>query len=100
MVFKTAAGSIRWSNATKKIGSSGCGELLSGNVVTTLGGGVLNVHVTDSASAPPFVDFVPAGTVTRYSVALGRRSINSESYSNVRVLVPTQRHVPGNDGSI
>ena len=43
---------------------------------------------------------MPAGTVTRYSVALGRRSINSESYSKVSVLVPNQRQIPGRAGSI
>ena len=45
-------------------------------------------------------DFVPAGTVAWYSVALGSRSISLESYSKVRVLVPNQRQVPGREGSI
>src|SRR5512138_1517194 len=66
----------------------------------TLGGGVLNVQLTSSARALPAADFIPAGTVARYSVALGSRSISLESYSKVRVLVPSQRQVPERAGSI
>src|SRR6266536_1534457 len=99
MLLSTFSGSTRWSNAMKKIGASGCGEL-SGYVITILGGSVLNIQVTASAKLSPLIDLIPAGTVTRYSVAFGRRSISSESYSKVRVLVPNQRQVPGKGGSI
>src|SRR5512133_1356394 len=83
----------------KKIGSRGCGEF-AGYVLTTCGGGVLNFQDTVSARASPLVDLIPAGTVTVYSVALGSRSINSESYSKARVFVPSQRQVPAREGSI
>lgn len=51
------------------------------------------------ANTPPVADFVPAGTVTRYSVAIGRRSICAESYSKLSVLVPSHFQAPGSDGS-
>ena len=50
-----------------------------------LGGGVLKVQRTASASTPPVADSVPAGTVTTYSVAMGRRSMA------VRVVLKAQR---------
>src|SRR5512133_1312950 len=99
MVFSTSAGLMRWSKATKKSGVSGCGDP-DGYMLVTTAGGVLNFQLTGSASTPPEMDFVPAGTVTWYSVALGSRSIRLESYSNVRVLTPNQRHVPGRAGSM
>ena len=49
---------------------------------------MLKVQLTPSASSPPTAERVPAGMVTWYSVALGRRSISSESYWKVSVFVP------------
>ena len=57
-------------------GSSGWDSSF-GKEVTIFGGGVVNVQETVSASTPPTADWVPAGTVIRYSVALGSRSIRS-----------------------
>ena len=62
--------------------------------------GVLKENCTVSTSTPPVADWVPAGMVTKYSVAIGMRSINSESYWKLSVLVPSQRQVPGRSGSI
>ncbi len=63
-----------------------------------MGGGVLKVQRTVSASTPPVADSVPAGIDAVYSVAIGRRSMASESYSKVSVLVPNHFHVPGSSG--
>src|SRR6266853_446001 len=65
-----------------------------GYVCFTVGGGVVKVQVFVCASAPPFADFVPAGTVTEYCVAIGKRT----SGSNNRVRVPIQCHLPGGCG--
>ena len=59
------------------------------------GAGVPKVQRVAAASAPPTADRVPAGTSTRYSVAIGKRT----SGSNRSVLVPTQRQRPGGCGS-
>ena len=42
--------------------------------LVTCGGGVVNVHETSFANALPFADFVPAGIVAVYFVAIGKRS--------------------------
>ena len=51
-------------------------------------------HDAAVASTPPLALRVPAGTVTRYSVAIAKRP----SGSNTSVRVPTQRHSPGTAG--
>ena len=61
---------------------------------------MVNVHVTVSASAFPVADSVPAGMATTNSVAMGKRSIRSESYSKLSVFVPSHFHVPGRSGSM
>src|SRR5687768_12053645 len=74
--------------------SVGWGTQLGGYQPVTVGAGVANVNETASASAVPFADFVPAGTSTLYSVAIGNRG----SGSNIRVFVPSHRHCPAGSG--
>src|SRR5689334_17856591 len=56
-----------------------------------VGGAVVNVQLLVVASVPPATDLVPAGTVTEYRVAIGKRPVGS----NVSVRGPNQRHLPG-----
>src|ERR1700720_1999557 len=71
-----------------------CALLPSGGYVFTAGAGVAKLQVFAPLSAPPFADFVPAGTVTEYRVAIGKRT----SGSNSKVFVPIQCHLPGGSG--
>jgi hypothetical protein len=63
-------------------------------MVSTFGGGVAKVHVSSRASACPFAARAPAGTLTVYSVAIGKRL----SGSKTTVCAPTQRHLPFGSG--
>jgi len=83
------AGSIRWSNSMKTVGSRRA-EPPAGWERTTVSGGVAKVKLAPWASVPPPLARVPAGTSMRYSVAMGNRSCGW----NRSVRVPIQRHVP------
>ena len=61
---RTAAGSIRWSNAANRTASRRTGPPC-GWRATRRGAGVENDQATSAASAPPFAARVPAGTTTR-----------------------------------
>src|SRR5690606_36464417 len=63
-------------------------------VVVRVGGGVAKVNSTALPSLLPFAAVTVAGTVTRYSVAIGKRVVGR----NRRVRVPTQVHAPGGCG--
>src|SRR4051795_6846251 len=65
-----------------------------GNIVSTFGGGVVNVHVKSFARIWPVADLVPAGTRAVNFVAIGKRFV----VSNISVLVPSQRHRPSTCG--
>jgi len=93
----TPSGSTRWSKVATKTGVS---EVLSASPTkrVTDGGGVPNVQLTVCASSPPTAEVVPAGTVTRYSVAAGRRSTSPGSISNRSVRVPIHRQRPSITG--
>ena len=87
VVASTASASICWSNTATKTGCSGRPDPLGENVFTDTAG-VLNRKLTCSARVAPVADFVPAGTVTVYSVAIGSRSTWSLSPTKRSVWVP------------
>ncbi len=88
-----AAGSTRWSKAAI-IRTSRREGPPSGWRATRRGGGVENDQREALANAPPPAPRVPAGTSTRYSVAMANRP----SGSKTSVRAPTQRHSPGGCG--
>src|SRR5688572_31564325 len=55
---------------------------------------MVNSHCTACALGLPAAGTTPAGTSTRYVVAIGKRPVGS----NNNVRVPTQRHFPGGSG--
>ena len=93
MPASAAAGSMRWSKAANSSVSGRLGTP-SGCFATRRGGGVPKDHSAAAASVSPLALFVPAGTLTRYVVAIGKRPCGSKS----SVRVPTQRHSPGTSG--
>ena len=65
-----------------------------GIIVSTFGGGVVNVQTTSFCNTCPVADFVPAGTRAVNFVAIGKRFV----VSNINVLVPNQRQRPSTCG--
>ncbi len=89
-VASRAWGSTRWSKDANTSVSRRAGLPSAGQRSRRRGGGVRNVNVAAWARTAPVAERVPAGTVTLYSVAIGRRG----STSNNSVFVPTQRQRP------
>lgn len=96
MCARAAAGSTRWSKARKMSGWRSVVSSSAGAWATRVGGGVRKVHVWAACSVDPAVDAIPAGTVARYSVAIGNRP---PSGSKITVCEPAQRHWPAGWGS-
>src|SRR6185369_7987291 len=65
-----------------------------GIIVSTFGGGVVNVHTTSFCRVGPVTDLVPAGTRAVNFVAIGKRFV----VSNISVLVPSHRQWPSTCG--